>query len=91
MEIVIKIPEVMYEGVKLHRVLDTTVDYILKAIENGTPLPAEHGNLIDFNSLEEVAERMRTPYGTSGYGVFVDDIREYVRPIIASVEKGAEK
>ena len=51
MQIVIDIPEVMYEGVKLHRVLDTTVDCIIDAVENGTPLPKGHGKLIDVNSI----------------------------------------
>ena len=51
-ELVIKIPKIMYEGVKLHRVLDTTVDYILEAVENSTPLPKNHGRLIDVNDLE---------------------------------------
>ena len=88
MEIVINIPDEMYNII----MQDTESEmYIIDVIKHGTPLPAKHGNLIDFNLLEEVAERMNTPYGTSGYGVFVDDIREYARPIIASVEKGAEE
>ena len=47
MQIVIDIPESMYEGIKLHRVLDTTVEEILYQVENGTVLPEKHGKLID--------------------------------------------
>lgn len=47
MQIVIDIPESIYKGVKLHRVLEESIDIILYAIEDGTPLPKGHGRLID--------------------------------------------
>ena len=51
MQIVIDIPESMYEGIKLHRVLDTTVDRILYEVEYGVPLPKGHGRLIDADKI----------------------------------------
>ena len=50
-QLVIKIPESMYEGIMLDRVLDTTVIRILDEIKNGTPLPKGHGRLIDASNL----------------------------------------
>ena len=47
MKIVIDIPKSMYEGVKIDRVLDTTVIRILDEIKNGTPLPKGHGRIAD--------------------------------------------
>ena len=38
MKLIIDIPESMYEGVMMDRVLDTTVIRILDEIKNGTPL-----------------------------------------------------
>jgi len=91
MQIVIDIPEEIVKYIKNNGCLSVIyIDEVAKAIQKGTPLPEEHNNLIDFNSLEEVAELMHIPYGRSGYGVFVNDIREYARPIIASVDKGAD-
>ena len=52
MQIVIDIPESMYEGVMIDRVLDTTVIRILDEIKKGTPLPKNHGRLIDADSLD---------------------------------------
>ena len=51
MKLVINIPESMYEGVMMDRVLDTTVIRILNEIKNGTVLPKGHGKLIDVDEL----------------------------------------
>ena len=52
-ELVVKIPDVIYEGVKMDRVLDTSIEIVLDAIKNGTPLPKGHGKLVDVNEVEE--------------------------------------
>ena len=45
MEIVIKIPKVMYINAQNDQLFGSEI--IVDAIKNGTPLPKEHGRLID--------------------------------------------
>ena len=56
-KLVIKIPESMYEGVMIDRVLDTTIIRIRNEIKNGIPLPKGH-RLMDadefINSLKGI-------------------------------------
>lgn len=58
-ELVVKIPDVIYEGVKMDRVLDTSIVFVLDAIKNGTPLPKGHGRLGD---LDEIKKEMQNYY-----------------------------
>lgn len=50
MQIVIKIPDVMYEDIKSGK--DGYSNYIHTAIRNGTPLPKRHGSLKDADILK---------------------------------------
>lgn len=52
MQIVIEIPDKIYEKVKEHYVNPYEVDEICQAILDGTPLPKNHGDLIDRDELE---------------------------------------
>lgn len=52
MQIVIEIPDKIYEKVKEHYVNPYEVDEICQAILDGTPLPEGHGDLIDRDALE---------------------------------------
>lgn len=48
MKIVIDIPKKAYENIKAEKEIDWLgVEYILDCIKNGTPLPKNHGRLID--------------------------------------------
>ena len=71
MEIVIKIPDKMYEDAKNNK--DTGESwYITQVIKNGTPLPKGHGDLIDRNAL--ITELETDYHGTlteSGAHLFV--------------------
>ena len=51
MKIVINIPEQVYEDCLEYRDMDNTTIY--NAIRNGTPLPKNHGRLIDVNTLKD--------------------------------------
>ena len=52
MKLVIDIPDLIYEGIKLDRVLDTSIDIILESIINGTPVPKGHGDLVDIGGCD---------------------------------------
>ena len=51
-ELVIKISEETYSGLKDSWILDIYIDNIIKAILDGTPLPKAHGDLIDRDLLD---------------------------------------
>lgn len=51
MQVVINIPDEAYALLKSKPVLDNIAESI---IANGTPLPKEHGRLIDINSIESI-------------------------------------
>ena len=53
MEIVIKIPDKVYNIAKYGQYGNLNVDVVRKAIANGTPLPEHHGRLIDADALEK--------------------------------------
>lgn len=55
MQIVIDIPEDLYEGIERRDgALETeyVCDELMKAVDNGTPLPKGHGRLIDADALK---------------------------------------
>lgn len=52
MQIVIDVPDRIYKFISQNRILNITDSGILvKAVRNGTPLPEEHGRLIDTDKL----------------------------------------
>lgn len=59
-ELVIKIPEELYEAYKGRPPMlgDAGMDMIAQAIANGTPLPKGHGDLIDRKELNIPSEEM---------------------------------
>lgn len=50
-ELVIKIPEEIYNDTKTHPLFQSDIPAIEKAIKNGTPLPKGHGELIDLQEM----------------------------------------
>ena len=46
-ELVIKIPEELYDAFKVHSLFSSDIPAIERAIKNGTPLPKGHGKIID--------------------------------------------
>lgn len=57
-ELVIKLPEELYEAYKGRPPMlgDKGMDMIAQSIANGTPLPKGHGDLIDRNDLLEYTD-----------------------------------
>ena len=60
MEIVIKIPEEIYNDTKTHPLFQSDIPAIEKAIKNGTPLPKGHGDLKDELDLDLFAPSLGT-------------------------------
>ena len=89
MEIVIKIPDKMYEDAKNGK--DTGESwYITQVIKNGTPLPKRHGDLIDRNAL--ITELETDYHGTlteSGAHLFVG-ITNYIDDAETIIEADKE-
>ena len=85
-ELVIKIPEEIYENINNHSGMAYAVeDYLYEvewAIKNGTPLPKGHGDLIDANVLKN-----------SIGGPFVNTVKRWInlQPIIIEADKGNEE
>ena len=57
-ELVIKIPEELYETYKGRPPMlgDTGMDMLAQSITNGTPLPKGHGGLIDFGCVVDAID-----------------------------------
>lgn len=54
MQIVIDIPEELYEGIERRDgALETeyVCDELMKAVDNGTPLPENHGRIVDLDTV----------------------------------------
>ena len=63
MELIIKIPDELYKKFKTPRTVGLTEAFdqratLIRAIQNGTPLPKGHGRLIDADELELPSEEM---------------------------------
>ena len=94
MQMIIEIDEGIYKRLKTemenYNEGDIT-DVFTFAIGNGTPLPKNHGRLIDADVLEEMKEPVYEPNGDmKGYGVLMSDIREFA-PTIIKADKGNKK
>lgn len=89
-ELVIKIPEELYEAYKGRPPMlgDAGIDMIAQSIANGTPLPKGHGRLIVEPTEEEIFKTI------GGKNDFADCIREAVKivftnaPTIIEADKG---
>lgn len=84
MQIVIDIPEIYYEALKEADVIisgqqsgKTLMYDICSIIANGTPLPEEHGRLVDGDSLWN-----KMSYYSDDRGAGVDYLNDDVNPII---------
>lgn len=89
MKYVIDIPEGMLDELRTCKFPIQEAYRLCLVIENGTPLPKGHGDLIDRNELEECKEIMNTITGESKYAVRMDDIRN-MQTIIEADKEGAE-
>ena len=86
-ELVIKIPEEIYEIAKQCK-WKWPADDVYSAIKNGTLLPKGHGRLIDADELDECKEIMETIMGECKYAVRMGDIRN--APTIIEADKESE-
>ena len=86
MQIVIDVPEHIYEHIKEVYEHSHTVEATYSYIYNGTPLPKGHGRLIDANDLEECKEIMTTIMNECKYAVLMDEIRNVPTIIEADTE-----
>ena len=67
-ELVIKIPEEVYKAYKMNPTLcmlnadqeNIAKSYLINGLTNGTPLPKEHGDLIDVNIANDIARETKT-------------------------------
>lgn len=85
MEIVIKIPDEMYDAI----MQDTESEmYIIDVIKHGTPLPKGHGRLIDISEYEDNYFNAAIQYDD---GDRTHEKYTFVIPTIIEAEKGAEK
>ena len=66
-ELVIKIPEELYEAYKGRQPMlgDAGMDMIAQAIANGTLLPKGHGRIVDIGSYEGMVIASRTYCGVN--------------------------
>lgn len=87
-EIVIKIPDDVYNGIVDEFWYYGMFGHLLKAVKNGTELPKGHGELKDANILSERKEIMTTTDGEKVFAVRVDDVIG-ISPIIEA-DKGEE-
>lgn len=54
MKLIIEIPEELYEGIERRDgALETeyVCDELMKAVDNGTPLPENHGRIVDLDTV----------------------------------------
>ena len=86
-ELVIKIPEEMYEALrKTHMIISsgqrsgkTLMSVIYNAVSNGTPLPKGHGKLVDYEELKSNARE---------YGAYAETTLSHIKPkIIIEADK----
>lgn len=74
MKIVIDIPEDLYEGIERRDgALETeyVCDELMKAVDNGIPLPENHGRLVDVSDL--LKSIMKYMDGDKTLGQCIDD------------------
>ena len=75
MQIVIEIDEIAYRDTSYWgEIFDRDKEDIAYAIKNGTPLPKDHGRLIDADALD--IYDVSPAYGMEVYGVTQDDIED---------------
>lgn len=56
MQIVIEIPEEIYNELKMHPLFLSDMPAVERAIKNGTLLPKGHGDLYDYNDLSKLVD-----------------------------------
>lgn len=84
-ELVIKIPEELYEAYKGRPPMlgDTGMDMIAQSIANGIPLPNGHGKLID---ADEFDSRIRAAGGMSEEDL-TEDFKDGVLTVLGILKK----
>ncbi len=91
-ELVVKIPEESYKLLKNKGVDWLGAEHILNAVANGTPLPEEHGKLVDAAALPEedkdiVVKSLLKP-GTIAYAGAIT-LQEYINSLPAIIESAS--
>ena len=87
MEIVIKIPDELYEAYKGRPPMlgDTGMDMIAQSIANGKPLPEHHGDLISKEQAIELVEFYQLNPQHFDFVNLIDEIKDE-KPIIEGSE-----
>lgn len=99
MQIVIDIPEDVYKRTVFYREFKDLNDCVttIKALENGTPLPEHHGDLIDVNALKTnihyvpIAPIFQSDYVTYRNVIFADILDMLPTIIEADKESDADE
>lgn len=98
MQIVIDIPEHIYESVKAMQVIcgggrfsgKTYLQILVNSVQNGTPLPKGHGKLIDADKYRYMwIDTFDSSYGDTCSKLFKDSV-DYA-PIIIEADKGERR
>ena len=79
MQIVIEIPEDLYEGIERRDgALETeyVCDELMKAVDNGTPLPEGHGGLVYMS--EVIVKLMQYYDGNKTIGQCLDEVHTVI-------------
>lgn len=87
MQIVIDIPRNVYKHIKDFDIQGDDSYTVIKAVFDGTPLPKNHGDLIDRNELLDCSYEIDAAY-TYDEVVHIDDVRQ--APTIIEAEVSAD-
>ena len=90
MQIIINIPDTTYEKMKIIKEKGTyEEEYLKQIILDGTPLPKNHGDLIDRNELLDCSYEIDSFYCLYDLVVSVDDVKD--APTIIEAEVKADE
>lgn len=96
MKLVIEIPKEKYECIKKNNP-NVDINSIVGAVANGTPLPKEHGRLIDEKELLEMTKSYKSELGRLKADPFVkcgiETVEGFIQdvPTIVEADKEGEK
>ena len=88
MEIVIEIPEEEYELVRHENKSYGTELVLMNAVAEGTPLPKEHGRLIDYESVVDAIDDWINTYGSINATYYLRNRVKNVPTIIKGNDNG---
>lgn len=75
-ELVIKIPEKVYNANRLGEISPWVTDTILDAVQSGTPLPKGHGKLKDADKFNYNSDNYITKHGVESAPTIIEADKE---------------